>query len=334
MAMIPGLPGVHIGHFTHAGRPTGATVVLTPAGAVGGVDVRGAAPGTRETDLLDPANTVTEVHGVVLSGGSAFGLAAATGVMEWLAERGIGLQVGPAIVPIVPAAVLFDLFLGDWRIRPDAGSGRAAAEAAMADADLPAMGNVGAGAGATVGKALDPMAAMRAGFGYSVAHLGPTIVAALVACNAVGDVRDPTTGRLIAGARTDPQSRELADTAAVLRRGTQPGLSLGNPEPGAATTIGVVITNASLAKAQAQRLAMSAQDGIARAVDPAHTTMDGDTLFALATGSDPNPPDLLALGTLAAAVTAEAIVAGTMAATGLQLGPVWLPSAADLVDRP
>lgn len=332
MGAVPGLPGVHVGHFTHTMRPTGTTVILTPAGAVAGVDVRGAAPGTRETDLLAPQNTVEAVHAVVLSGGSAFGLAAATGVMDWLAERGIGLAVGPALVPIVPAAVLFDLLVGDPTIRPDAAAGRAAAEAAMADLALPAMGSVGAGAGCTVGKALDPLAAMRGGIGYSVISVGTTVVAAIIACNAVGDIRDPATARLLAGARTSPDSLELADTSAVLRGGARPGLTLGQPEPGAATTIGAVITNARLTKAQAQRLATTAHDGIARAVDPAHTTMDGDTIFALATGSDPTPPNLLVLGALAAAVTAEAIVAGTMAATGLRIGPVWLPASRDLIE--
>lgn len=330
MGTLPGLPGVFIGHAQRPERPTGVTAILIPAGAVGAVDVRGAAPGTRETDLLDPANTVDSVHAVVLAGGSAFGLAAAQGVMDLLAEQGHGLQVGPAIIPIVPAAVLFDLFVGDWLIRPDAGTGRAAAEAALADTEPPAMGSVGAGAGATVGKLLDPMCAMRAGLGWATAQVGPTVVAAMVACNAVGDIRDPGTGQLIAGARVAPDSNQLADTAATLATGATAGLSLG--QPGAATTIGAVITNATLGKAGAKRLAIAAHDGIARAVDPAHTTMDGDTIFALATGTEPAAStDLVLLCTLAARVTADAILAGAEAATGLAMGPLQLPAAIDLI---
>ncbi|MGV1004912.1 MAG: P1 family peptidase [Candidatus Nanopelagicales bacterium] len=304
------LPGVLVGHYTDPRRPTGVTVVLTPAGAVGGVDVRGAAPGTRETDLLDPVNTVAEVHGVVLAGGSAFGLAAATGVMDWLEENGHGLAVGPVRVPIVPAAVLFDLFVGDPRIRPDAAAGWAACQAALRTEGQPlAMGAVGAGAGCTVGKVLGIDRAMPSGIGAASVTADGVTVSAIVACNAVGDVLDPRTGQIVAGARVGPGSPEIADTRAALRAGRA-----APADPGTNTTIGVIVTDARLDKAGAKRLAISAHDGIARVVRPAHTPMDGDTLFALATGTAPRTPDLLILGSLAEEATEAAILAGVRAA--------------------
>src|SRR5574337_541888 len=237
-----------VGHFTESRRPTGCTVVLCEDGVVAGVDVRGAAPGTRETDLLHPLATLETVHAVLLTGGSAFGLAAADGVMRWLDERGIGIAVGPVRVPIVPAAVLFDLWVGDARIRPDAAAGRAACDAATTRA--PAQGSVGAGAGATVGKLFGPERAMKGGVGTASLRVGRITVAALVAVNAVGDVVDPAGGEVVAGARDD-DGRTPLDAIAALRAGRLPAALM----QGMATTIGVVATDAALTKAQANKLA-------------------------------------------------------------------------------
>jgi len=239
---ITDVAGIEVGHWTDARRPTGCTVVLARAGAVGAVDVRGAAPGTRETDLLAPQNVVECVHAVLLAGGSAFGLDAAGGVMRWLDERGIGLQVGPARVPIVPAAVLFDLALGDPRIRPDAASGHAACEAASRQA--PAEGNVGAGAGAAVGKIFGFQRAMKGGIGSASVTVDGVTVGALIACNALGDVVDPATGRVIAGART-ADGRGLLDAHAALLRGEEARPMLA----GSNTTIGVIATDAVISVA-------------------------------------------------------------------------------------
>ncbi|MEN9316119.1 MAG: hypothetical protein RIS35_2512, partial [Pseudomonadota bacterium] len=207
---ITDVAGIRAGHFTDSRRPTGCTVVLAEAGAVAGVDVRGSAPGTRETDLLDPSNLVDRVHAVLLSGGSAFGLEAATGVVRWLESRGVGFAVGPACVPIVPAAVLFDLWLGDPGIRPDAASGQAACEAASGDP--PEQGSVGAGAGATVGKLFGPGCVMKGGIGSASVRVAGVTVGAIVAVNAVGDVIDPASGRIIAGALTDDRRAPRSTT--------------------------------------------------------------------------------------------------------------------------
>lgn len=302
--------GLAVGHFTDVRRPTGCTVVRCEAGAVCGVDVRGAAPGTRETDLLDPVNLVERVHAVLLAGGSAFGLDAAGGVMRWLEERGHGLPVGTARVPIVPAAVLFDLWLGDASIRPDAAAGHAACTAASRDA--PAEGSVGAGAGATVGKLFGPDRAMKGGIGSASVTVGGTTVGALVAVNAVGDVVDPANGTLVAGAR-DADGRRGRGTMRSLLAGELPSLL----QPGQATTIGVVATDAVLTKAQATKLAQMAHDGLARTIDPVHTLLDGDTLFALATGASARTADLTLLGALAAEATARAVLRAVRAARGL-----------------
>lgn len=318
--------GIEVGHFTDARRPTGCTVVLAREGAVGGVDVRGAAPGTRETDLLEPGNTVGVVHAVLLAGGSAYGLDAAGGVMHWLEAQGIGLRVGPVRVPIVPAAVLFDLHLGDARIRPDAAAGEAAC-AAASRAPV-AQGNVGAGAGATVGKTFGMVCAMKGGLGSASLCLGGVTVGAIVACNALGDVRDPDTGALLAGARRADGSG-LLDTRRALLQGERPHNLLA----GAQTTLAVVATDATLDKAQARRLAQMGHDGLARSIDPVHTPSDGDTVFALATGkAPPSPaaPDLHRLCVMAAEAVARATVRAVCAARGLQLGDLWLPAAADL----
>src|SRR5262245_52352984 len=282
-----------VGHNTDARRPTGCTVVLCPQGVACGVDVRGAAPGTRETDLLTPGNLVDRVHAVLLAGGSAFGLDAASGVMRWLDEHGHGSVVGPARVPIVPAAVLFDLWLGDARIRPDAQAGFAACAAASDQA--PAQGSVGAGAGATVGKVFGIAHAMKGGIGSASLEVHGVRIAALVAVNGVGDVIDPSSARVVAGSRQQ-DGRTPRRITAALARGVMPP----NVMPGAATTIGIVATDATLDKAQCARLATMSHDGLARCIDPVHTASDGDTMFALATGGSARTLPLTILGALAA----------------------------------
>ncbi len=316
---ITDVPGLDVGHFTDGRRPTGCSVVLARNGATGGVDVRGAAPGTRETDLLDPSNLVEKVHAVLLSGGSAYGLDAATGVMRYLEEHGIGYKAGRALVPIVPAAVLFDLGVGDPAIRPDAAAGYAACEAARADA--PAQGTVGAGTGATVGKLFGMDRAMKGGIGTASARIGQVTVGALVAVNAVGDVLDPATRAVLAGARAADGRSGLGATDAILGGEVPAAL-----QAGMATTIGVVATDAVLTKAQCRKLAAQSHDGFARAIDPVHTMWDGDTMFALATGASGRPGNMLALGLMAARVTEAAIVNAILAATGLP----GLPSATEL----
>ena len=303
------IAGLAVGHAAAAGRPTGCTVVLCPQGVVCGAAVRGGAPGTRETDLLRPENTVQQVHALLLTGGSAFGLDAASGVMRWLEERGHGLLVGPAElgirVPIVPAAVLFDLWLGDARIRPNAETGYAACQAASADP--PAQGKAGAGLGAMVGKMFGPQRAAPGGIGTASLRLGGITVAALVAVNAIGDVMDER-GLVLAGVRSSDDSHFLGTTQALLR-GEGPAQVMA----GMATTIGVVATDALLTKAQATQLASLAHHGLARAVNPL-TPHDGDSFFALATGGSGKAGDLTALGAMAAEVVARAIRNGVMAA--------------------
>jgi L-aminopeptidase/D-esterase-like protein len=297
-------------------------VVLARGGAVGGVDVRGAAPGTRETDLLAPTNLVEQVHAVLLAGGSAWGLDAATGVMRWLEQQGIGLEVGPGRIPIVPAAVLFDLYLGDASIRPDAAAGFAAC--ASASARRPAEGNVGAGSGAVVGKIFGAARAMKGGIGSAAVRLHGVTVGALVACNALGDVIDPDTAQVIAGART-ADGRALLDTRRALLKGVPPTRLVG----GTNTTIGVIATDASLTKAQASRLATAGHDGFARSINPAHTMLDGDTLFALGTGRAGKALDMMILCTLAAEVVARAVVRAVRAAQPVTVGGLSLPAASD-----
>jgi L-aminopeptidase/D-esterase-like protein len=326
---LTAVSSLKVGHHTLTERPTGCTVVLTGPGAVAGVDVRGGAPGTRETDLLDPVNTVEQVHAIVLAGGSAFGLDAASGAMRWLEEKGIGFDVGVAKVPIVPAAILFDLGVGDAKVRPAADCGYKAAAAAT---DGPvAEGNVGAGAGATIGKLGGPGRAMKAGVGSAAITLpGGLTVAALVAVNAVGDVIDPATSRVIAGLRT-PDGSALADARLAVRSGAlvAPLRPVEATRPGGNTTLGIVATNATLTKAQAAKIAQMAQDGLARAISPSHTPADGDTIFALATGTVPGEGDVMLLGALAAEVVADAIVRAARDATGIP----GYPAARDLRSR-
>lgn len=321
---ITRVAGIEVGHFTDTRRPTGCTVVMAREGAVAGVDVRGAAPGTRETDLLHPSNLVDKVHAIMLAGGSAWGLEAATGAVRWLEERGVGLDVAVGRLPIVPAAVLFDLLVGDMRIRPDAAAGYAAC-AAASGAD-PAEGNVGAGAGAVVGKVFGIQHAMKGGVGTASITVDGVTVGALIACNALGDVIDPDTGHVMAGARTD-DGQGMRDTRRALLCGQPPQPLLA----GTNTTIGVVATDAILTKAQAHRLAISAHDGLARSINPVHTMSDGDTLFSLGTGRAGKSLGMMVLATMAAEATARATVRAVQAARSVTTADgLYLPAMADL----
>ena len=320
---ITRVAGIEVGHFTDTRRPTGCSVVIARAGAVAGVDVRGAAPGTRETDLLHPSNLVDRAHAILLAGGSAWGLDAAAGVMRWLEEQGIGLDVRFGLVPIVPAAVLFDLPVGDARIRPDAQAGYLACQAASRQPA--AQGNVGAGAGALVGKLFGLARAMRGGIGSASVTLDGVTVGALVACNALGDVIDPDTAQVIAGART-ADGKALLNIRRAILAGDMPQPLLA----GTNTTIGVIATDAILTKAQAHRLAQVAHDGLARSINPVHTLSDGDALFTLGTGQAGKTAGMMVLGTLAAEVTARAVVRAIRAARSASSGGLHWPAACDL----
>ena len=318
---ITAVPGIKVGHHTLSERPTGCTVILVDGeGAAGGVSQRGGAPGTRETDLLDPSNMVDKVNAVVLSGGSAFGLDAATGTVKWLEEHNIGWPTGVAKVPIVPAAILFDLPVGGKpQIRPTADCGYKAAAAAT---NAPVgEGTIGAGAGATVGKSGGAGRSMKAVVGsYSITLANGLSVGAIVAVNAVGDIIDPETGKIVAGVRNPDNS--FADARKILRSG-QNGQA---PRAGENTTIGLVATNAKLTKTQAQRMALMADDGFARAIFPSHTMGDGDTVFALGTGLWTGDVNMTQIGALAADVMARAIVRAATEATGAAN----IPAARDL----
>jgi L-aminopeptidase/D-esterase-like protein len=292
---------VQVGHAQDIEAATGCTVVLVKDGAVCGVDQRGGAPGTRETDLLRPMHLVEKVHAVLLTGGSAFGLAAADGVMRWLEEHHIGFDVGVTRVPIVPAAVLFDLTVGRADVRPDAAMGYAACQNAVSDAAVSEMGSIGAGTGATIGNILGPQARMKGGLGAAVIEVAEgLLVGALFAVNCFGDVTDPVSGQILAGARKLPED-DFVDTMQVLKQGSGGFASQGN------TVIGVVATNATLTKEAANKVAQMAHDGLARVIRPAHTMFDGDTIFALATGQGPTA-DVNLIGAFAAEATAQAIV--------------------------
>lgn len=315
------VPGIKVGHFTNEKGTTGCTVILAENGAVAAVDVRGGAPGTRETDLLRPEMTVQQVHAVVLSGGSAYGLATADGVMRYLEEQGIGYKVGANVVPIVPAAILFDLGRLGSSERPTAEFGYKAAKAATTGPV--GQGNVGAGAGATIGKLLAPGRAMKGGLGSASMSLpGGLVLGAIVAVNAVGDIIDPDTGVILAGAR-NRDGQGFADTAAVLRSGAL----IKPPGAGENTTIGLIAANVEWTRAQAMKVAQMAHDGFARAIRPAHMPMDGDTIFALGTGGRSVDGALLGqLGALAADVMAQAVVAAIVHARGIE----GYPSYSDL----
>jgi L-aminopeptidase/D-esterase-like protein len=309
---LTAVEGIKVGHFTLKERPTGCTVILTEAGATAGVDVRGGAPGTRETDLLDPVNHVEKINAIVLSGGSAFGLDAASGVVRYLDERNIGYDARVARVPIVPAAILFDLGVGGSpKIRPTAECGY---QAALAATNGPvAEGSVGAGAGATLGKLGGPTRMMKSGLGTAAIRLpNGLVVAALVAANPVGDVIDPANGQVVAGVRTE-DGKGFADARTILRA----GVVREQPRPTEHTTIGVVATNAKLTKADAQRMAIMAHDGYARAISPVHTPGDGDVIFALATGTLGEDTNVGQIGALAADMMADAIVRAAREATGV-----------------
>ena len=293
---ITDVPGIRVGHDTNLEAATGCTVILCETPAVGGVDVRGGSPATRETDVLRPMHMVEEVHAVLLTGGSAFGLDAASGVMRYLEEQGQGFDVGVARVPIVPAAAIFDLALGSAAIRPDAAAGYRACEQASSEAT--AQGNVGAGTGATVGKMAGPAFIMKGGLGSASMQINAElIVGAIVVVNAAGDVIDPDTQQIVAGAR-NPLGGYIFSNP------------LGN------TTIAVVATNAALSKEEANKVAQMAHNGLAQALRPAHTMFDGDTVFSLALGAREerqSSPDSAAiqtsmLGAAAATVLARAIV--------------------------
>jgi L-aminopeptidase/D-esterase-like protein len=319
---ITDVDGIKVGHGVEKRRPTGCTVLLFEKGAVAGVDVRGAAPGTRETDLLNPVNTVQQVQAILLSGGSAYGLDAVAGVVKYLEERGLGFKLGPQIiVPIVPAAILFDLGVGgDWKIRP---TPETAYQACLSASNSTVEeGSVGAGAGATVGKMFGIGSAMKSGVGAASIRIGKTgiVVGALIAVNAVGDVLDPKTGKIVAGAR-NASGGGFRDSAARLRAGEQVELPVGRN-----TTIGVVATNVAFDKTQMTKIAQMAHDGLARAINPVHTPSDGDTIFAVSTGTSAVKANHGAIGSLAAEAVVEAILRAVRKAKGLP----GLPSASEL----
>jgi|SRR5579871_327107 len=323
---ITDVPGLRVGHHTLSERPTGCTVILCEAGATAGVDVRGSAPGTRETDLLSPTNAVEKAHAILLSGGSAFGLDAASGVMRYLEEHNIGYKIGElGVVPIVPAAILMDLGVGNFKIRPNADSGYKACVAA--GTGPLAEGNVGAGAGATIGKMFGAKFAMKSGLGTASVKVGDTgiVVGALVAVNAIGDVVRPATGKIIAGARSE-DGKGFRDSMNAVMNGYRVVMKSGEN-----TTIGVVATNAPFNKTQMTKIAQMAHDGYARAVNPVHTMSDGDTIFSMSTGTTNVKADVSAIGAIAAVVMSRAIVRAVMQATSLpKLG---LPAYRDYVVR-
>lgn len=298
---------IKVGHAQNLEAGTGCTVVLCEKGAAAGVDVRGSAPGTRETDLLNPIHLVEHVHAVLLTGGSAFGLDAASGVMRFLEEKNIGLDVGVGKVPIVPAAVLFDLNLGDPGVRPDMGMGYEACR--NASKDNTEEGTVGAGTGATVGKLYGPSFAMKGGLGMYALQAGRLQVGALVAVNCLGDVVDPETGKTVAGLYNFREGKFLSTEAEIINGASRPHLLNGN------TTIGVVATNAKLTKGQAAKIAQMAHDGFARTIRPVHTMYDGDTIFAMATGKA--EADIHAVGVLAVKCVERAVVRAVKKARSL-----------------
>jgi L-aminopeptidase/D-esterase-like protein len=305
---VTAIPGLRVGHWTDRRAATGCTVVLCQEGAVAAVDVRGGAPGTRETDLLRPGNLVERIHAVLLSGGSAFGLDAAAGVMRYLEEQGVGFATPGGLVPIVVEAVLYDLSVGRSDVRPDAAAGYAAC--GVAKGGRVSQGSVGAGSGATVGKALGMERAVKGGIGTASERADDVIVGALVAVNCLGEVVDPDSGRILAGPRDEKGG--FLSTLDILRRRSS-GLAGGFTN----STIGVVATNARLNREQAYRLAVMAHDGLSRAVRPAHTPVDGDVFFSLATGATEGPVDPIILGALAARAVERAIVQAVTEARGL-----------------
>ena len=320
LVTMTSIPGLKVGHWTDREAVTGCTVVLCPEGAIASVDVRGGAPGTRETDLLGAGTLVQRVHAVLLSGGSAYGLDSASGVMRWLEERGHGFPVATGVVPIVPAAILIDLSTGNSKVRPDADAGYAACEAASGNA--PEEGCAGAGTGATVAKALGIEGALKGGTGSAAEQTASGVtVAALIAVNSFGEVVEAESGRVVAGPRGETPGSFVSTLEALRAR---PPLSPFTASP-SNSTIGVVATDAVLTKDEAYRLAVMAQTGLTRAIRPAHTPVDGDTIFALATGTNTAESDILQLGTLAARAVERAIMRAVTEAVGL----AGVPSASE-----
>ena len=309
---ITDVTGISVGHYTDLDAATGCTVVLCEAGAVGGVDVRGSAPGTRETDLLRPMNLVSEVHAVLLSGGSAFGLDAASGVMRYLEDEGVGIVFGGSRIPIVPTAILFDLGVITNQVRPGPREGYMACQnASPGPVDE---GSVGAGTGATVSGILGMERAVKGGIGTASLDLGQgLVVGAIVAVNAVGSVFDADTGNLVAG----PRSEDGATMLNLMALMTSPEFTGSEQPPSSNTTIGVVATNARLSKEQTNKLASVAHDGLAMAVRPAHTMSDGDTMFALATSALDQPANMNRLCAASALCVSRAILRGVQKADGI-----------------
>lgn len=317
--------GILAGHYSDKTNATGCTVILCPDGATGGVDIRGAAPGTRETDLLNPINLVQEVHGILLSGGSAFGLEAASGVMSFLAERNIGYSVGSRKIPIVPAAILFDLGIGSGDIFPGKSEGYLACQ--NASRQPLEQGSVGAGTGATVGKALGIQKATKGGLGTSSLTFNDgLVIGAVVAVNAFGDVVDPKTGTILAGPR-QKGTDSFCSTMDLLLSGNE--IPRQNPSTSGNTTIGVVATNAVLSKAQATKIAAQAHDGLALAIRPCHTMSDGDAMFALATGKAENEVNLNRICAGAVAVTIQAVINAIQSSSGL----AGIPSSKEVLNE-
>jgi len=313
---ITAIDGIRVGHATDREAVTGCTVVLCERGAVAGVDIRGGATGSEELDVLSPSHITPHIHAIMLSGGSAFGLEAASGARRWLERRGIGFRTGAAMVPIVPGAILYDLGIGKAGVRPGREMGEAACEAATGGEIEE--GTAGAGTGATCGKFFGLRRAMKAGIGTALAEAGAIKVGALVAVNPVGDVLDPETGQILAGARTAPDSREFADTVKAMKQGlSRAGVGRTN------TTLAVVATNARLTKVEANRLAQFAHHGFVRAIRPVHTSMDGDLAFALSYGDATAPLDLL--GLLAGEAVAAAIARAVREATPIAGVPALRP---------
>ncbi len=309
--MYPGyltdVKGIKVGHGQSEEGLTGVSVIIFEEGATGGVDVRGSAPGTRETDLFKPEKMVDKVHAVVLSGGSAFGLDASSGVMNYLEGKGIGFDVGVTKVPIVSGAVIFDLDIGDYRIRPDFEMGYEAAKNATTEADL--QGNIGAGTGATVGKILGPEQAIKGGLGSATVQVGELVVSAMVVVNSFGDIYEPTNNQQMAGVY-DYEENKLLNTIELMKEQNKDiGFNLKN------TTIGVITTNAILTKAQANKVSQIAHNGFARAINPVHTMVDGDTIFTMATNEI--EADINLVGTLAAEAMSKAIVNGILSAKSI-----------------
>lgn len=308
MKGLTDIPGIKVGHVSDFEAITGCTVILAEAGAVAGVDIGGTATGSQELDVLSPLHVTPHIHGICLAGGSAFGLEAASGVRNYLEQNGVGFAFGGARVPIVPAAILFDLGIGKATVRPTREMGYAAAKAAT---DGPvAEGSVGAGTGATAGKLRGMSQAMKGGIGSFTVNVGSNVlVSALVATNPFGDVIDPKSGKVVAGARKSAESREFLDATAAIRAGARLRPPAGN------TILGVVATNARLTKAQATTLASLAQHGMIRTVSPVHTVGDGDIVFTMATGSE--TADFVSLGVAAADALSEAILRSVRNAKGL-----------------